>query len=479
MASKILYIYDGESNQQEDLIHFCESIQGYQVVSQKIVDDDFDSAQEFITQFQAQVTAARPYVLAIFHYSKGGNSGSSGSSGDNNHNSEPTTTCTYCNRPGHNHSRLLKHALACSYLKWGSARCVVIHPPYCCTLNSTMLPQKQVEEMAIPYAPTDAFWESLTERFERVRAFDKHSEKTCHVRTTTTVATAVAAAVATEGGASSESTTPQQVSHTRVEADTETPVSLEQVLHQVAIAVSQAPDTEIEPFVKRFAVGKIEWRELRDQEGVIAALDRILKKKAPLGDPFAAGWERNTLENCKGYLQNSEQYAEYVRLIQDFIDFNIRSNECEGALPKGPLPLLSGYQLRTENLKQKGDADDQFLGGMNPHIKRMGPTGTGGKNIGTPYGGGAVGDDGLEGVPLSLLPPYLRDAMELKNSEKATEITQEFIERAQKMDAEFEKRKLARDMKEYRGEFPLGSNLMNGFSMKDKVEKGEGAKCLF
>ena len=80
-------------------------------------------------------------------------------------------------------------------------------------------------------------------------------------------------------------------------------------------------------------------------------------------------------------------------------------------------------------------------------------------------------DTHLDKLQSGLLPPYIRDALQLQKDglqDEYDQLAAETIERAQALDREYEKRKLERELLEYQGKLPSGSTLLGGYNDREK-----------
>lgn len=406
--AKVLLVYDAEGPQHDAMVTFLADVQGYHVVQLHIDDSRFDSIPSFIEAFQGITRPVanqnrRDFVLAIFHYSQHAR----------------TSRCMYCSENRPDSSKLLKHAFGSAYVNWGMSRCAIVHPTHCCGADSTLLPAKQIEGMAISFETPlvkdrypDSVWEALATKLQTVRTIDSHKEATRHVRTIQEVVPVVI----------------------------EDPLTEDEVMLLIGSLVQSIDGQSAKQLALALGTAGIEWDEHAQRAGDRALY--LVLRRTILDDP-SSGWAR-----VSEWLKSVDQH-EAARMCQDITT-------------GGPL-LLSNYPgltPATASASIEPPAQDaEFVGGQNNGTWETAATS---EDV-NPSDGTHV-----DRMRNNLLPPYMREALALEQQEGGSEATAAAIEYAQELDRDYERRRLAREMQEYKGGGG-STTLLGGYATRDKL----------
>lgn len=421
MQTKVLLVFDTPGKNHDDMVAFLGGVKGYHVVPHHVQDANYASIPQFVKEFEAQVTTKkREYALCIFHLSG---------------NADKLTTCLVCESPKIAGSRLLKHAFASAYIRWGAMRCALVYPDRCCSQDACLPPAAQMADMAIPYETKktgeanipDSVWEELSSRLETLRKVDSYKSETAHI---------TAAHVSSELTQTTNSNLKGE--NAVVAKEKEDPATLEDVLR--AIDVHVKGDESRLALAQQLGMSALEWQEHSSQVGRERDLSLVLRREAkkPLGlDAIAkalttSGCSYKLSDLCRSFdVAREERWDIY---LSDYIDSGATNIPSEQVIEEG-----------------------EFLGGKNPNA---------------PKGKEPSEDTHVEHIDTSLLPPYMRDAIELelgKTPEERAQIAKDQVEYFQKLDKEYEDRKLKREMQEYQGQLPLGSTLIGGYATREHL----------
>lgn len=319
-----------------------------------------------------------------------------------------STLCMYCGDYRIDSNPLLKHATAAAYCQWGRGRCAIIHPPRCCALDSSQLPAKQVEDMSIE-------WDIDMPNGELGKI----------VLPFESMKTRLASIKKKDAKTTRHVLTIQEV----VPTEKEEAISLAELLRLVEPRVK-----DVDAFALDFGVNAIEWEELQQrskQDALFFVLRREVTKDMKSG--------LHLIASRVGLLGEFE----LARMCRDFADES-----------KRPL-YLSDYTL---DVVSEQDEGGDFLGGQN-RTAILGDQPN------------PEDDTHLDKLQSHLLPPYIRDALQLQKEGKQEafdELTAETIEHAQALDRAYEKRQLERELLEYQGQLPRGSTLLGGYNEREK-----------
>lgn len=204
----------------------------------------------------------------------------------------------------------------------------------------------------------------------------------------------------------------------------EHPLSADEVLQFIGRQVQGAGE-----LARALGTPPLEWSEHAERAGE-QALYLVLRRV--IADDPDGGYERIAKE-----LDNED----WARMCRD--------------VAKGEEVFLSNYDA-AELPAEEEEKEEQFVG-TNGIWDEINPS------------------DGthIDKVDAQLLPPYMRDALELEQSGNATpaevaKATELAIARAQELDREFEQRRVARELEEYRGTLGGGTTLLGGYATRDK-----------
>jgi len=438
--SKILLVHDGNDTDDVSnraLIDFL-SVRGYHVVTLRLDDTAYKSTREFVQEFEQFVKSERKnYVWAIVHYAR----------------TETTDVCMYCSEPVPKHSLLLKQAFATLYVHMGRERCTIVCPPRCCDCATAYLPRKQVEGMVIctsgdedddeqsvgqigmvdvasdtvEYPPF--VWARLEDKLTTIRLIDSHKPDLRHCRNLI-----------------------EEVAEVK-----ENPLTEEQVLRLVTLMFSYFGQDLPERFAAQVGISTMEWEEYvkrsGDQTLYLVLRRSIIVHKDGAWEKIAVALETVSAQEVDAdHLTTLAQLAELIRQFGS----------------KTPVLLSTWPQL--EQIRER------IIHGPGTRGAGTGASGASDSGAVTRKGFWKPGvenpepDDGthLDKLESKFIPPYLRERL-LDTSQSSTaeeaetlkEHAAKTIERAQQLDQEYERQKLAREMQE--------RELMGGFSMKDRL----------
>lgn len=393
-VSKVFYVYDAPSGVRDTTLHYIRDTLGYEVDEFQVVDDNYESVQDFVKQFSERIGPKRDYVLYICHFTQ----------------VNQKTICMYCSETKSESSALLKSAIGYMYVRFGRTRCVMIHPPHCCDADSRLLPKIQIEGMSIAYdaEKIGTTLEDIGEKFIAVQTIDNHKKETKHVLS---------------------------VSQSKV-VEEELPLSSADVLRLVAERLQATSDADVKSLAGFLGVSKIQWAEHLQKVGSQAMF--LVFRKVLAEDKLLA-WNR--IADAMDRVADFPGRIELLRVITDCMsDKRIMVSE---------YPVLQhvtrGNTSRTQDGQETSSSGEpeEFLGGK----------GNAWKNNQAP----ADLESGMhmEKINTSLLPVHLKQAVEKELSmtpEELANYTADQAEKARKRDEDFERRRLEREVLEYKGQ---------------------------
>uniref|UniRef100_A0A6C0BQC4 Uncharacterized protein n=1 Tax=viral metagenome TaxID=1070528 RepID=A0A6C0BQC4_9ZZZZ len=447
--AKVLLVHDADNTANGDMVAFFSEM-GYHVVLLLLKDTMFKSVRDFIGDFEKLVKAKKDdFVFTVVHYAQ----------------SADRDMCMYCMEEVQKNALLLKQAFATLYVVLGRQRCALVAPERCCDFSVFHLPRAQVEGMAIyvvePPAPCARgpqtttkqgagmslvsagvemgdqaatpggypreVWDELQAKIDTLRLIDSHKPETQHRRALV-----------------------EEV----VEVQ-EDPLTLEQLLRLLSKFITSLALSEA--FAELVGITAMEFEEYVKRSGdqtVYLILRRCfitLKEDGALtkiADSLSR-LAKNSGESAEDTTRaDGSVLAEMAQITRDY--------QASGEVYVSKFPLLSDdHQATVASASRKG-----------------------------PWKAGVEAPEAEAGMHLDKLesrfiPPYMRAALELKEGnhtktpEEIAEIEKaaaEAARRAQELDREYEKRKLANEIRE--------NNLMGGFSSRERFpSKAQGGEC--
>lgn len=328
------------------------------------------------------------------------------------------TVCMYCDRDKTDSSRLLKTALATCYVRYGSSRCAIVHPETCCAMDDTLLPAAQIEDMHIAFRPVP------TMSYLEFPCCNEHCGDNETVRTVLTQKLRTIRDIDARRDTTRHVVTVQTVERAQVEQ----PLSHDQVLRLLG-TILQAKSAQLTEVVVALGVSAIEWEPhyARFQsEALYMVLKRAIRTRSlsVVCDILSTVVDKELVDGLRSSGSDDDWYLSAHPAWQ--------SKPAEPAAPK--------------DKEEDGEPAVRPNPSESTHIDQ---------------------------VNTRFLPPFLRDQLEKQRSVTGTALGDDPVQGMkllQDMDKEYEKRKLERELSEYRAQVPsANATLMSGYSMRDAV----------
>lgn len=475
-VSAVLLVSDRtleESELNKRMVDFIAAM-GYKTTLLILSDQGWPSIQRFTAEFgqlTAEIKKTKSHVMVMVHYA----------------NRETKDMCMYCSEVSWKPSLILKQAFAALYVALGRRQCLLVCPERCCNSAPGHLPRAQIEGMLVEVdnfqsAPSstvmndnntasstggmvlvsqgveteklDPVLEEIQTRLNTLRQIASHKKETEHVRAAATDPSGPAGPETVDGQARSAETQAPKEPDPPLTED-----ALMKLLSKTLDATKLGPD-----FSRQVGITRLEYEEYLKRSGTQTLYLVVRRCILTLGAPVAFGQFSTALETLrkstdKVDVETNEVLADLAQLCRRWAHCCTLQGSENLLIFLAEHPVLETYLAKVDAWVNAGQ--QQSSGPWKQGAQRLAP------------------EDGthLDQIKKELIPPYMRgivDGFDHILPEDMLTIKKQYAEaakRAQELDEEYEKRKLAKEISD-------SSHLMGSFAMRDRLlGKSAGGSC--